>query len=307
MSVAMRMIADPGPRRVPETVPKPQRLRDTGFAGARIGLLEGRMGRELADLVRRQHGTPVVAPALREVPLDASAEVQILVDGLIDGSIDMVIFLTGAGANALFAEAVRIGRSRELEDALRWVTTVCRGHKPRAAMKQKGLPVSVMVAEPYTTADVIEALAGLSPEGRGVAIIHYGERSPVIAEALSAWGSRVQDVCVYEWSLPEDTGPLERLIDEILAGRIDAVAFTSQIQVRHIFEVAGRNGTALGLMQALNTRTVVAAVGPTCAEALRAVGVPPLVVPSNPKMGPMVMALVQHLRAVRGRQLAPRE
>src|SRR5690606_9417085 len=135
------------------------------------------------------------------------------------------------------------------------------------------LPVSVLVPEPYTTTDVIATLAGLSPAERGTAVVHYGARSPLIGEALREWGSRVLDVCVYEWALPEDTGPLESLVETMVEGGVEAVAFTSQVQVRHLFEVAGRAGRTLKLMQALNTRAVVATVGPTCAEALRAVGV----------------------------------
>lgn len=268
-----------------------------GLAGAHVGLLEGRMGSELSDLVRRHEGVPFVAAAVREVPLDAAAQVEELVDGLWTGGIDMVLFLTGAGVATLFQEAERIGRYRELAEGLRWATTVCRGQKPRAALRQRGLPVSVTVAEPYTTGDVIETLSGLSPRDRGVAVVHYGERSPTITEALEGWGGRVLDLCVYEWALPEDTEPLEDLIERVIEGEMDAVAFTSQVQVRHLFLVAGRRGRGLGLMEALNTRTVVAAVGPTCAQALRAVGVPPRVVPTNPKMGPMVVALAEHMRA----------
>jgi uroporphyrinogen-III synthase len=272
------------------------------LGGACVALLEGRMGEELADLVRRQNGVPRVVPAVREVELEASEAVGSLIDRLRDGAIDMVVFLTGAGADTLFAGAQRLGRLRELEEGLCWATTVCRGHKPRAALKRRGLPVSVLVPEPYTTGDVIDTLAGLSPRGRGVAIIHYGERNPAIGEALLEWGSGVLDVFVYEWALPEDTAPLEELIGALIEGEVDAVAFTSQVQVRHLFEVAGRVGRTLKLMHALNSQVVVAAVGPTCASALSAVGVSPRVVPSNPKMGPMVVALAGYLRAPRVRR-----
>jgi uroporphyrinogen-III synthase len=276
-----------------------------GLDGARVALLEGRMGQELADLVRRHHGVPQVAPAVREVPLDASEAVGILIDHLTSGRIDMVVMLTGAGAEALFSGAERMGRLRELEEGLRWATTVCRGHKPRAALKRRGLSASVLVREPYTTAEVIVTLDGLSPRDRGVAVVHYGERNGAVGDALRAWGSRVLDVSLYEWALPEDLEPLERLVETIIDGGVDAIAFTSQVQVRHLFEVASRSGRTLKLRHALNTRTVVAAVGPTCAAALAEAGVTPRVVPSNPKMGPMVVALAEHLAARRGQLSAP--
>ena len=45
---------------------------------------------------------------------------------------------------------------------------------------------------------------------------------------------------------------------------------------------------------ARSTRVVVAAVGPTCAESLRAHGVEPDVEPVHPKMGHMVVALARY-------------
>lgn len=274
-----------------------------GLGGATVALLEGRMGGELADLVRRHQGVPHVVPAVREVSIDAEETVRHLVEGLDAGAVELVVFLTGAGADALFIEAARIGLEGRLEAGLRRVTTVCRGHKPRAALTRRGVPVGLMVPAPYTTGDVIDTLASIDGvEGAGaVALIHYGERNVAIADALRERGCAVIDVSVYEWALPADLGPLEGLVETLVEGRVDAVAFTSQVQVRHLFEIAGRMKRTLKLIHALNSRVVVAAVGPTCAAALRAVGVTPVVVPENPKMGPMVVALALYL----GGRVAP--
>ena len=73
------------------------------------------------------------------------------------------------------------------------------------------------------------------------------------------------------------------------------IAFTSQVQIRHLWHVATSLGLAEALTQALHTQLIVAVVGPTCAAALTALGVTPHVVPAHPKMGPMVMALAAYL------------
>src|SRR5690606_16509365 len=97
-----------------------------GLAGARIGLLEGRMGRELADLIERHQGVPLVAPSVREVPLDASGAVTEAIDGMSGGTIDVVVLLTGVGVDALFTIAENVGRRDELARLLAGVTTVSR-------------------------------------------------------------------------------------------------------------------------------------------------------------------------------------
>jgi len=128
-------------------------------------------------------------------------------------------------------------------------------------------------------------------KGKAVAFVHYGERNETAAEGLRRRGASVSEICLYEWRLPDDVVPLERLIAEIIDGKLDAIAITSQIQIRHLFQVADRLGKTRALADALSRNVVVAAVGPVCAAALRAFGVVPHVQPSHPKMGPMMLAL----------------
>ena len=265
-----------------------------GLHGARVALLEARFGGELAELVRRHGGEPRCAPAVREAALDCRAEVGSFVTALAAGAFSVVIFSTGGGAAALCDEAARLERMPELLAALRRVTVICRGPKPTAVLIRHQVPVTIGVREPYTTAEVIEAVATLDLGGVGVGLLHYGERNAPLLEALAARGARVEELCLYEWRLPEDVRPLEELVSEVIGGRYDAVAFTSQIQARHLFEIAARLGRAGELARALNARTVVAAIGPTCAAALESLGVRARVVPSPPKMGRLVAALAEY-------------
>lgn len=250
---------------------------------------------ELARLVERRGGVPRLAPALREVTTHAPKEVESLIDKLAAGSVQVVVFLTGVGAAALFAEAERQGRLEELSDHLQGTINICRGQKPWRPLKERGIPVSVTVPTPYTTDEVLATLAEIPMAGKGVALLHYGERSDVLAQAITASGGDLLELCLYEWQLPEDTRPIERLIEEVIAGDLDAVLFTSKIQVRHLMEVATTRGVAGEMVRALNTRSVAAAVGPTCAHELEAFGIEPKVVPTNPKMGPMIVALGEYL------------
>jgi uroporphyrinogen-III synthase len=130
--------------------------------------------------------------------------------------------------------------------------------------------------------------------GKTVGFLHYGERNETAADGLRTRGAAVSEVCLYEWRLPEDVTALERLVGEIIDGRVDAIVITSQIQCRHLFQVAAAVGKSRELTEALNVKVVVAAVGPVCATALRAVGVIPHVQPAHPKMGPMMIALADY-------------
>jgi uroporphyrinogen-III synthase len=158
------------------------------------------------------------------------------------------------------------------------------------------VPITVTVASPYTTHEVLQTLEGIPLAGKGVALLHFGERSDMIADALKAAGADLFELLLYEWRLPAETGPVERLIDAIIAGEVDAMVFTSKVQVRHLLEVAERTDRASELVRALNSGLVVAAVGPTSAQELESAGIEVDVMPTNPKMGPMVVALGEYIQ-----------
>ena len=56
----------------------------------------------------------------------------------------------------------------------------------------------------------------------------------------------------------EDTAPMVSLVDELMDGRVDVIAFTSQVQIRHLYKVAAANDVSgRELSDALNRRTIV--------------------------------------------------
>src|SRR2546422_911742 len=74
----------------------------SGFAGLRVLSLESRRAPELAKLITTYGGEAIVAPSMREVPLESNTEALAFAAALFEGKFDMVIFLTGVGAGALF-------------------------------------------------------------------------------------------------------------------------------------------------------------------------------------------------------------
>jgi uroporphyrinogen-III synthase len=264
------------------------------LGGARIALLEARRESELASLVRRHGGEPLCVPGLREAERDFGEE---LLEGCreVAWARALVVLTTGTGLERVLRVAGELGQGEALRAGLAQATVVCRGPKPIAVLKREGLPVHVRAEPPHTTAELLAALASIEPAGRDAIVIQDGGASRSVAASLGERGARVFEVRPYEWALPEDVGPLRELVGKIIAGEVDALAITTQVQARHLFQVAESLGSARELAHALQGRTVVAAVGPTCANALTELGVPPQVMPAQSKMGPMVLALAEYL------------
>jgi uroporphyrinogen-III synthase len=260
-----------------------------------VALLESRMKSELARLVEKHGGAPVCVPAVHEAPHIQPEAIADLLDELAAGRHEVAIFMTGVAVSLLFELAQELGRHAELVASLRNLTTVCRGPKPTAALRGFGVPPTLSAREPFTAAELIDALSELELAGRRVLMFNYGERSETLSETLLARRADLREFWLYQWQLPADCAALEQLVRRIVERKVDALAVTCQIQFRHLYQVAERLDLSRELVEALRNDVVVAAVGPTCRAIIEVHGVRPHVMPEHPKMGPLVMALMRYL------------
>lgn len=278
-----------------------ERTATNSFAGLRVLSLESRRGQEMAKLIEAFGGRAVVAPSMREVPRESNTAAEEFARTLAAGGYDVVIFLTGVGTRALVRAVGAVSPPEQLAEALRRTTVVARGPKSVAALKELGVPVAVSVPQPNTWRELLSALDerkdALPLAGRHVAVQEYGVPNPELLAALEARGARVKRVPVYEWALPEDTGPLRAAILEIARGDIDVVLFTTSIQVTHLMEVAGEMGQAEAVRLMLK-RAVVGSIGPTTTEGLAAQGLTADLEATQPRMGVLVTEAAQQSAAL---------
>ena len=255
------------------------------LAGLRVLALESRRATEMAELIRRQGGVPLVAPSMREVPLEDNDEVFRFAERLFAGEFEMAILLTGVGTRQL--NRVLAGRYGEaaFADGLRRVTVVARGPKPTAALREMGIAPAIVAPEPNTWRELLAAIQG-QPERR-IAVQEYGRPSPELLDGLAARGAEVTPVRVYQWDLPEDIGPLREAARRLAAGEFEVALFTTAIQVSHLARVARQLGIEEGALAGLR-KCMVGSIGPATTEALGEFGVRPQFEPSHPKMGFLV-------------------
>jgi len=261
------------------------------FKGLRVLALESRRAQEIAKLITNCGGEPFVVPSVREVPLQSNQEALGFTDALGNGRIDMVIFTTGAGVRAL-TRAVESACSREqLASSLNKVAIVARGPKPVAALRELGVQISLSVPEPNTWRDLFsvldEKMDAFPLRGCRVAVQEYGVSNPELAAGLEERGARVIPVRIYEWTLPENTSPLQEAIGSIIRGEVHVMLVASSVQIRHLFQVAESMNVQNEMREAL-ARVVIVSIGPLTSEELRGRGLNVDMECSHPKMGFLV-------------------
>ena len=265
----------------------------TSLRGTRIALLEAQMSGQLEDLVRQHGGEPYCVPAVREKPKECGPDLDTFVDQIRPGHV--VVFTSGVAAAALLYEAGKRGRLEELKTRLAAGVTVCRSANAISVLDQAGIATNCRARAPFTTAELLLALGDIDLRRKTVCVAQYGERNVALLSPLARHGVKVRELILYEWQLPADRLPLRRLVEELIERRVGAIAFTSEVQVRHLFAVAGEMRAHEELQSALQSYTLVAALGQTCVTALEAEGVSPSVVPPEPAIDQMVDSLARHL------------
>ena len=119
----------------------------------------------------------------------------------------MVILLTGVGFRQLLRAIERHVDKQQFLDALSDITTVCRGPKPVAAMREVGMTPTHRVPEPNTWRELLQTLDTSVPlANQTVGLQEYGISNTSLIAGLEARGAQVVPLPVYTWDLPENTG-----------------------------------------------------------------------------------------------------
>lgn len=136
-----------------------------------------------------------------------------------------------------------------------------------------------------TAEGIAKAMAKLDLSGKKVAILWHGAIDSFLRSALEANGASVQEAQVYAYGLslteggasilgkmgfqylsPEEQRIVE-LIRDLVAGKIDAITFTSPPSARNLFAVAIAHDLKAELFKAMNFETIVVAGG--CLQEMR--------------------------------------
>jgi uroporphyrinogen-III synthase len=271
------------------------------FDGRRVLTLECRRSPELALLIMNYGGTPIVAPALREVPLESNYQALMFAEELIRQRFGMVILMTGVGVRLLIKIVEPMYGREAFVQALAETRIVARGPKPVAALREIGLTPWATVPSPNTWRELlatVDARVAQAPlDGVRVAVQEYGLANSDLVQALEARGAHVITVPIYRWSMPADLAPLRTAVQAIVQNEIEVVILTAGIQLVHLLRLAAEMGVEAAVREGLE-RLVVASIGPMTSEELRRQGLPVDLESSHSKMGFLVKEVAEQCEAL---------
>jgi uroporphyrinogen-III synthase len=264
--------------------------------GYRILILETREEAQFSRLLAEQGADVVQCPMFTIHDAPDSAPIEAWIRRFIDKSCDDLVLMTGEGLRRLMKVARRIDVDQDFVAALGKTRKFARGPKPGRALREIGLEPQVTTEKP-TSEGIAEMLARVDLRGHRVGLQLYPDKDhSVLIGAITAQGAEVDTVAPYVYDAKAADANIVTAIDEMVQGRIDAIALTNLGQIRRLIEVARAHGFEARLREGL-AKTPIASVGPAVSDELKSHGLRADISPANDAyfMKPLIAAMAAEL------------
>ena len=275
------------------------------LSGYRILILETREEAQFSRLLTEQGADVLQCPmfTIRDAPDPAPIEAWI--KRSIEQPLDDLVLTTGEGLRRLMKIVRRVGVEQEFTSALGKARKFARGPKPGRALREIGLEPQATTEKP-TSEGIAEMLGRIDLKGHRLGLQLYPDKDHSrLIGAIRAQGAEVDTVLPYNYDAQAADANIVTAIDEMAAGRIDAIALTNLGQVRRLVEVARAHGWENKLRQGLE-RTPIASVGPAVSDELKSHGLRTDIYPADDAffMRPLISAMATALGKNPPRSLA---
>jgi uroporphyrinogen-III synthase len=272
------------------------------LAGYTIAITAARRREEFGAALERRGATVIYAPAIKIVPLADDSKLRDATERCLAAPLDIVIATTGIGFRGWIEAADTWGLVDKLTTAIDCSAVLARGPKARGSIRASGLRETWSPESESSSEVLAHLIASGDLEGKRIAVQLHGEPLPDVVQTLRLAGAEVIEVPVYRWVLPEDTGPLRRLIQSVSVAGVDAVAFTSAPAAASFLHAAAEQGCGAAVRSALCGPVAAACVGPVTAGPLQKDGIP-VIQPSRSRLGALVREIIEQLPRRHGRTL----
>lgn len=249
--------------------------------GRRVAVTRGRAGEDALSARLRALGAEVLEfPAIGLGPPESFAELDAALRDL--SSFDAAAFASVNAVERTVARLAELGLPAAALGALRLAAV---GPATAEALR-RAVRAPDLVPSAGSGAALGAALA-VAARGRRILVPRAADGRPELAEILRAAGAEVVAPSAYR-TVPAPPESLRPLGDLLERGAVDAVAFASPSAVQSVAAALGERAGLLG-------GCLLAAIGPTTADALHALGLAAAVQSEQPGAAALADAIAARL------------
>ncbi|MBI0584281.1 MAG: uroporphyrinogen-III synthase [Methanomassiliicoccus sp.] len=242
----------------------------------RLAVMRPKDKLEESIVLAREMGFDVVAASPLQIEMNDGPEFDALLRALKNEEVDVAVLTSSTGVEALARMASRRG-----EDAAVLLSSCYRiaiGPLTAKAMAARGIGVD-MIPEEYSSEGLVRQM-GQELAYKRVHLMRSSHGERILYDGLVEAGAEVTETVLYELVPDPDAPEVRYLVDESMAGKVDAFAFSSSLSAASFIDAAEKVASREKVIDMLNSRVVGAMGGPT-RKRLEQMGIRVTAVPVN--------------------------
>jgi uroporphyrinogen III methyltransferase / synthase len=224
-------------------------------------------------------------PTIKVVPPESWTPLDLAISALPD--YNWLIFTSVNGVQSFFDRLFTLGLDTRSLGHLR---TAAIGPATAERLRRFGLNTDIL-PKTYQAESVAEAFAAVDIRGEKILLPRAKEARAVLPEALRGMGALVDEIVVYQTI--EATAEKRILREELQAGTVDMVTFTSSSTVRNFRSLLPPEPQGMDLMKGVR----VACIGPITADTARSLGFEPDITAAQYTIAGLCQALIDFYAA----------
>jgi uroporphyrinogen-III synthase len=267
------------------------------LAGCAIAVTADRRAEEQIELIRRRGGHTIHGPVIRTVPLAAQETILNTTLQLFEHPPDVVVISTALALRGWWSVAESAGLGDRLLQVLNGAHVVVRGPKAAGAAVAVGVEVALRANTYQQIFDHEQCRLRMAPTPSPprLCVLVDGAPESSLPGRFGDLGFETTAIQVYQWHLPDDLRPAERIVAAVSARTVDAVTFTSSPAVSNLVSVAHSMGLGESMVRSFATGAVKpVCVGPVTASRAQGAGFGLCIEPNFPRLGAMVQAMATY-------------
>lgn len=234
----------------------------------------------LSDLLREYGAEPVEFPTIRIAPLEDYTELDAALRRAVEYA--WIVFTSANGVRSVFDRVDAAGRDTRVFAGARIAAI---GPATADTLREHGIRAD-FVPSRFVAESVAEEWPERNMAGKRVLLARAAEAREFLPEKLHELGAQVDVVAAYR--TVRDASGADEVHEQLAAGEIDAVTFTSSSTVRNFVESLGAEN-----VPKLLAGVTIACIGPITAETARELGLEPTLVADEFTVKGLVDALLE--------------
>ena len=251
---------------------------------------------ETSRLIKKYGGKPYSIPTIELKGTNDLLPIKRFIAELGKGKIDYVIFMSPNGIRYLLSSAKKLGLEAQLKEYLEKTVTMAVGPKTAEELKTHNIHVSLVPAK-YSSEGITQIFQQLDIAGKSIYIPRTSGATPSLANKLREMGGKVKEIYVYESLLPNDKQLTMKFLQDLIEGKIRAIIFSSSLGVKNFFQMLGELVSREKLLDLMNSRLTIIAIGPVTAETLLKMGSKVDIMPDKYLFEEAIIALARYWNA----------